>query len=331
MEIGTTLTRYLLEEQRKFPNATGDFTALLADIAIAAKMIARGMSRAGLIDILGAAGGSNIQGEEVQKLDVLANDTMIKAMDHGGHLIGMASEEMDGIFQIPDRFPKGKYAFMFDPLDGSSNIDANVCVGTIFSIFRRKSAGKIAEEKDFLQQGTAQVCAGYMLYGSSTMLVYTTGFGVHGFTLDPGVGEFLLSHENIRTPARGSTYSINEGNSRHWLDWTKRYTDSLKNSADGTEYKARYVGSLVADFHRNLLKGGIFLYPGDKKAPEGKLRLLYEANPLAFLAEQAGGLASTGAKRVMDVQPTELHQRVPLIIGSREDVLEAERFYKEAM
>lgn len=331
MEIGTTLTRYLLEEQRRFPDATGDFTALLADIAIAAKMICRGMSRAGLIDILGATGGSNVQGEEVQKLDVLANDTMIRAMDHGGHLIGMASEEMEDIFQIPDQFPKGKYALMFDPLDGSTNIDVNISVGTIFSIFRRKSMGNVATIDDFLQPGTDQVCAGYILYGSSAMLVYTTGFGVHGFTLDPSVGEFLLSHENIRMPDKGTVYSINEGNSRYWMEGTRDYIDHLKSHPGGTEYKARYVGSMVSDFHRTLLKGGIFLYPADQKAKKGKLRLLYEANPLAFIAEQAGGMASTGDQCVMEIIPTELHQRTALIIGSRENVMEAEGFWKAAM
>lgn len=330
MDIGTTLTRFLLEEQRKFPESTGDFTGLLADIAIAGKMICRGMSKAGLIDILGATGSSNVQGEEVQKLDILANDTMIRALDHTGHLIGMASEEMEDIFQIPDEFPKGKYVLMYDPLDGSSNIDVNISVGTIFSILRRKSTGNRATLEDFLQPGAEQVCAGYVLYGTSTMMVYTTGTGVHGFTLDPGVGEFLLSHENIRIPDRGDLYSINEGNSRYWYKGTADYIDHLKSGANGTPYKGRYIGSLVADFHRNLLKGGIFLYPGDSKSPDGKLRLLYEANPLAFLAEQAGGAASTGEKRILDLVPTKLHQRTPLIVGSKGNVEEAERFWRAA-
>ncbi|MDH4101457.1 MAG: class 1 fructose-bisphosphatase [Nitrospirota bacterium] len=330
MDIGTTLTRFLLEEQRKFPGSTGDFTGLLADIAIAGKMICRGMSKAGLIDILGATGSSNVQGEEVQKLDVVANDTMIRALDHTGHLIGMASEEMEDIFQIPDEFPKGKYVLMYDPLDGSSNIDVNISVGTIFSILRRKSTGNKATLEDFLQPGAEQVCAGYVLYGTSTMMVYTTGTGVHGFTLDPGVGEFLLSHEDIRIPDRGDLYSINEGNARYWHKGTTDYINHLKSGAGGTSFKGRYIGSLVADFHRNLLKGGIFLYPGDTKSPDGKLRLLYEANPLAFLAEQAGGAASTGEKRILDLMPTKLHQRTPLIIGSKDNVAEAERFWAGA-
>jgi len=288
------------------------------------------VNRAGLIDILGATGSKNIQGEEVQQLDEFANSAVIHAMEHGGHLSAMASEEMDTIIRVDAKYPRGHYLLLFDPLDGSSNIDVNISVGTIFSILKcckePKANGCDVEEKDFSQPGTRQVCAGYVIYGSSTMLVYTTGNGVHGFTLDPSVGEFLLSHEDIKMPEKGKIYSINEANSRHWLPGTAEYVGKIKeNGGDAT---ARYVGSLVADFHRNLLKGGIFLYPADKKSAKGKLRLLYEAAPLAFIAEQAGGKASTGARRIMEIEPAQLHQRTSLIIGSKLDVEEAEACWK---
>ena len=325
MNIGMTLTKFLLEEQRRLPGSKGNFTALFSDLVVAAKIISREVNRAGLIDILGAAGSKNVHGEEVQKLDEYANTTIIKTMEHGGHLSGMASEEMDEIIKVDPKYPRGKYLLLFDPLDGSSNIDVNISVGTIFSILRCNPECELTE-KEFLKAGAEQVCAGYILYSSSTMFVYTTGHGVHGFTLDPNVGEFLLSHENIRIPDRGKIYSVNEGNSRHWLPGTSLYIEKLKN--DEKNYTARYVGSLVADFHRNLLKGGVFLYPADKKSVSGKLRLLYEANPLAFIVEQAGGKASTGDKRILDIVPEKLHQRVPLIIGSKSDVEEAESFWK---
>lgn len=325
MAIGTPLTKFLLEEQRRYPESTGNFTSLFSDLVLAAKIISREVNRAGLIDILGSTGGQNIQGEEVQKLDELANEMLIRTMEHGGHLSGMASEEMEEIVKVDGKFPKGSYLLLFDPLDGSSNIDVNISVGTIFSILKCPGADD-ATTKDFLQPGTRQVCAGYILYGSSTMLVYTTGHGVHGFTLDPSVGEFLLSHENIRIPEKGKTYSINEGNSKHWFPATSMFIEKLKTNEKG--YSARYVGSLVADFHRNLLKGGIFLYPADRKSKNGKLRLLYEANPLSFIVEQAGGKSSTGDKRILDIVPEELHQRTPLIIGSKADVEEAESFWK---
>ncbi|MBI5453569.1 MAG: class 1 fructose-bisphosphatase, partial [Deltaproteobacteria bacterium] len=305
--------------------STGNFTSLFSDLVLAAKIISREVNRAGLIDILGSTGAQNVQGEEVQKLDELANEMLIRTMEHGGHLSGMASEEMEEIVKVDGKFPKGSYLLLFDPLDGSSNIDVNISVGTIFSILKCPGADDAATE-DFLQPGTSQVCAGYILYGSSTMLVYTTGHGVHGFTLDPSVGEFLLSHENIRIPEKGKTYSINEGNSRHWFPATSIYIEKLKANEKG--YSARYVGSLVADFHRNLLKGGIFLYPADRKSKNGKLRLLYEANPLSFIVEQAGGKSSTGDKRILEIVPEELHQRTPLIIGSKADVEEAESFWK---
>lgn len=325
MPVGMTLTAFLLEEQRRFPGSTGNFTAMFSDLVVAAKVISCEVNKAGLIGILGAAGSKNVHGEEVQKLDELANSTLIKTMEHGGHLAAMASEEMEDIYKVDGRYPKGNYLLLFDPLDGSSNIDVNISVGTIFSVYRTDSSDVTA--KDFFRPGVEQVAAGYVLYGSSTMLVYTTGHGVHGFTLDPSVGEFLLSHENISIPEKGKIYSINEGNSKYWLSGTSVYIERLKASEKG--YSARYVGSLVADFHRNLLKGGVFLYPADKKSKNGKLRLLYEANPLAFICEQAGGAASNGEKRILEVVPGELHQRIPLIIGSKADVEEALKCWKE--
>ncbi|MBI3598715.1 MAG: class 1 fructose-bisphosphatase, partial [Nitrospirae bacterium] len=304
MELGTGLTQFLIEQQRKYPSATGDFTSLLSEIATAAKVLSREVNKAGLIDILGFHGKLNVHGEAVQKLDQFANDTFIKVLRHTGHLIGIASEEMEEPYQIPDAYPKGKYVFLMDPLDGSSNIDVNISIGSIFAIYRRKSVGAHATTEDFLQKGRDQVCAGYIIYGSSTMMVYTTGFGVHGFTLDPGIGEFLLSHENIRIPSRGSIYSINEGNEFIWGNGVGQYIKQVKKEGK----TARYVGSLVADFHRNLLKGGIFLYPADAKNKNGKLRLLYEASPLAFIVEQAQGKGSDGRQMILDIAPDKLHQ-----------------------
>lgn len=326
MSVGMTLTKFLLDEQRKHPGSTGSFTALFSDLVVAAKIISREVNRAGLIDIIGAAGGKNVHGEEVQKLDEFANSVIIKTMEHGGHLSGMASEEEDSFVKIDGRYPKGGYLLVFDPLDGSSNIDVNVSIGTIFSVLRC-ATGRELTEADFLRPGAEQAASGYILYGSSTMFVYTTGHGVHGFTLDPSVGEFLLSHENIRIPEHGKIYSINEGNTKHWLPGTSRYIERLK--SPDKDFSARYIGSLVSDFHRNLLKGGVFLYPADKKSKNGKLRLLYEANPLAFIVEQAGGAASTGEERILDIVPRELHQRTPLIIGSRKDVDEAVSVWQE--
>ena len=324
-KTGMPLTRFLLEEQRQYPKSTGNFTGLFSDLVVAAKIISRDVNKAGLINILGTTGYENVQGEVVQKLDEHANTAIVRMMEHAGRLAGMASEEVEEMIEIPEKFPRGPYLLLFDPLDGSSNIDVNVCVGTIFSIFKCPSDPKKASEKDFLQPGSAQVCAGYIIYGSSTMLVYTTGHGVHGFTLDPSVGEFLLSHENIKTPESGNIYSINEGNTYNWHGSTAAYVKKVK--ARGM--RGRYIGSLVADFHRNLLKGGVFLYPGDKKNKDGKLRLLYEANPLAFIVEQAGGAASTGTERILDIVPTGLHQRTSLILGSRLDVEEAAGLYNE--
>ncbi len=325
-----TLSRFIMEQERQHPGATGEFSDLLSHITLAGKVIDREVSKAGLVDILGYTGDENVQGEEVKKLDIFAHETLIRMFHHTGLLCGMASEEAADPIEIPSEYPCGKYLLNFDPLDGSSNIDVNVNIGTIFSVHRRVSESGPATPEDFLQRGTEQVCAGYVLYGTSTMLVYTTGIGVHGFTLDPSVGEFLLSHEDIRIPKRGSIYSANEGNYGLWDEGTRAYIDHLK-TIDGTKglpYKSRYIGSLVADFHRTLLYGGVFLYPSDANSPSGKLRLLYEASPLAMVAEAAGGAASTGHKRILDIEPDGLHMRVPLLFGSVEDVAEAESYMK---
>src|SRR4051812_17694127 len=284
-------------------------------------MIAMKVRSAGLADIIGSAESENIQGEVQQKLDVLSNDIIIKALDHGGRLCAMASEEEPDIIQIPDKFKCGKYCLMFDPLDGSSNIDVNVPVGTIFSVVQKITPGKQGELADFLQPGHKQVAAGYVIYGSSTMLVYTTGQGAHGFTLDPTLGEFLLSHPDIRMPATGRYLSVNDSYEQYWTDDVVELMRKYKGLSDGRKpLNGRYVGSLVADFHRNLLGGGIFAYPANTKSPKGKLRLLYEANPLAFIVEQAGGAATDGKQNILDVQPTELHQRTPLYIGSKKEI-----------
>ncbi len=330
-----TIERHILEQQRFFfPEATGELTYLLYDIALAAKIISREVSKAGLVEILGLAGEVNVQGEQVMKLDVFANEAIIRMNDHTGRLCAMASEENPDIIPIPEQFPCGKYVLVFDPLDGSANIDMNVSVGTTFSIHRKVSGGRRGTLEDFLQPGYKQVAAGYVIYGSSTMMVYTSGQGVHGFTLDPSVGEFLLSHPNIQIPSRGKYYSTNEGNYHYWSEGVRRYVDYLKapDRATGRPCSGRYIGTLVADFHRNLLAGGIFMYPADTrdpKKPHGKLRLLYEAAPVAFIVEQAGGRASDGTQDIMLIQPESLHQRVPLFIGSREDVDKAEQFLRE--
>lgn len=320
-----TIERYIIEQERLFPEATGELSGLLYDVGLAAKMIANKVRMAGLADIIGATENENVQGEIQQKLDVIANDIIVKAMDHGGRLCAMASEEEPDIIQIPDNFRCGKYCLLFDPLDGSSNIDVNVPVGTIFSVVRKITRGSRGEMEDMLQPGRRQVAAGYIIYGSSTMMVYTTGQGVHGFTLDPQIGEFLLSHPNIQTPPHGRYLSVNDSYEQYWDDETRALMRRYR-GLDGERepMNVRYVGSLVADFHRNLLGGGLFAYPANTKSPRGKLRLLYEANPLAFLVEQAGGLASDGARRILDIEPTELHQRTPLFMGSRDDVLTAQ-------
>lgn len=328
-----TIQRHIVDEQALHPEATGDFTRLLWDLMIALKMISNKTNKAGLVKILGEAGEENVQGEQVMKLDKYAQDTIFKRMDHGGHLCVMASEEVEDIIPIPEQFPKGKYVLLFDPLDGSSNIDVNGAIGTIFSIYRRVSESGNGTVEDCLQPGSKQVAAGYCLYGPTTNLVYTAGHGAHGFTLDPMCGEFVLTHPNIRIPQKGNIYSINEGNFNKWDEGTKRFISYLKekDKTTGRPYSLRYVGSLVADFHRTLLKGGIFLYPldySDPSKPKGKLRLLYEANPMAFIVEQAGGKATTGWQRILDIKPEKIHQRVPLILGSPEDVSLYEAFVK---
>ncbi|HET6511101.1 MAG TPA: class 1 fructose-bisphosphatase [Candidatus Kapabacteria bacterium] len=317
-------------EQEKQHGGTGDFSALLRDLTLAFKIIYREVSRAGLVDVLGATERENVQGEVVQKLDEFANEVIFRAMDHGGHLCAMASEENDDIIPIPEKYDCGKYVLMFDPLDGSSNIDVNVTIGTIFSILKRITPDDTPGEiDDFLQPGYKQVAAGYAIYGSSTMLVYTAGHGVYGFTYDPGVGEFLLSHDNMQIPEHGKIYSANEGNYHKWSENMRRYIDWAKMDIPEENKKAyslRYIGSMVADVHRTLLYGGVFLYPADVKSHKGKLRLLYEANPMSFVLEQAGGKASTGRERILEIQPESLHQRTPLIVGSPKNVDEVERF-----
>jgi fructose-1,6-bisphosphatase I len=324
-----TIERHIIEAERQFPEATGAFSNIMYDIAFAAKMIAREVRRAGLADVLGYTGEVNVQGEEVKKLDEFAHEVIFKALDHTGHLCGMASEEVEDFIPIPDRFPTGKYCVLFDPLDGSSNIEANVSVGTIFSVHRKISDHPRGCMEDCLQPGYKQVAAGYVVYGSSTMLVYTTGNGVHGFTLEPSIGEFLLSHPNIRIPTPSQRiYSVNEGNYGKWLPEQQRLVDHLNGKDGGGQkpFSARYIGSLVADFHRNLLYGGMFMYPADAKSPRGKLRLLYEAAPLAMIAEQAGGRASDGTRPINQIIPDSLHQRTPLYVGTTEFVQTAEEF-----
>ncbi len=327
-----TIERYIIEQERLYPEATGELSGVLYDLALSAKMIANKVRSAGLADILGATANENVQGEIQQKLDVLANEIIIKAVDHGGRLCAMASEEEPGIIAIPEAFKCGKYCLLFDPLDGSSNIDVNVPVGTIFSVVRKTSSGVRGTMEDMLQPGRDQVAAGYVIYGSSTMLVYTTGQGAHGFTLDPSIGEFLLSHPNIRIPTKGRYLSVNNSYEQNWDENVSALMRRYRGlDGERTAMNVRYVGSLVADFHRNLLGGGLFAYPANTKNPRGKLRLLYEANPLAFIVEQAGGAASNGRQRIMDIEPTELHQRTPLYIGSKTDVETADRMLGGAL
>jgi fructose-1,6-bisphosphatase I len=323
-----TLSRHIVEEERKHPEATGKFSNILYDIALAAKIISREVNKAGLVDILGHTGKTNVHGEAVQKLDIFAHDVIYKAMDHTGNLCCMASEEHRDPLPIPDKFPVGDYVLLFDPLDGSSNIDVNVSVGTIFSIHRKISRGERGSLEDCLQVGSKQLAAGYVVYGSSTMLVYSSGAGVHGFTLDPGIGEFLLSHPQIRVPSPPErSYSINEAYYSRWSDGQRRLIDHMKGADGGAGgFSSRYIGSLVADFHRVLLKGGIFMYPADSRSPAGKLRLLYEVAPLAYIVEQAGGRASDGTRDVLAIEPRALHERTPVYIGSREFVDLAERY-----
>jgi fructose-1,6-bisphosphatase I len=330
-----TVTEYLLLHQKESPLATGRFTRLFNELIFAAKIIYRAVNKAGLVDILGFTGEVNVQGEQVRKLDEYANSVLIYRMERAGVLSCMASEENADLIPMPDKFPKGDYILIVDPLDGSTNIDVNVNVGTIFSIYRREcGADQAVTLSDALQQGAKQVAAGYFLYGTSTMLVFTTGKGVQGFTLDPSIGEFLLSHPDIKIPERGRTYSVNEAYWNYWDKPTQEAVSYFKNPDDqkGKPNSLRYIGSLVADFHRNLLNGGVFLYPADSmdpKKPHGKLRLMCEANPLAFVCQQAGGLASDGQGNILDIEPQELHQRVPLFIGSKFDVEKIVEIYRQ--
>ncbi len=323
-----TIERFILDQQQAHPEATGTLTNILYDMALAAKIITSKTTRAGLAEILGSAGEENIQGEEVQKLDVFAQRTIYRLNDHTGRLAAMASEEEEAIIPIPSRFPVGPYVLVFDPLDGSSNIDMNVSIGTIFGIYRRQTASGPGTLEDVLQPARNLVAAGYILYGASTMMVYSTGNGVHGFTLDPAIGEFLLSHPNIKLPARPKYYSVNQGYQPFWTAGVQAYTEWLqRDTPEKKGLSLRYIGSLVADFHRNLLSGGVFYYPADSKDPKkpgGKLRLVYEAGPLAFLIEQAGGYASDGTQTILDIVPEKLHQRVPMFIGNRILVEQAE-------
>ena len=327
----TTLGQFIIERQADFPYAKGELSRLLRDIGIASKIVNREVNKAGLVDILGEHGTTNIQGEKVKKLDVYANQQFISALGSGGETCAVASEENDELVPITTKVSQNaKYIVCIDPLDGSSNIDVNVSIGTIFSIYRRADFNKPITEADFLQQGATQVAAGYVIYGSSTMLVYSAGRGVNGFTLDPSIGEFCLSHPDMQCPDDGTVYSLNEGNHARFPEGVKRYIKycQVEDSATGRPYSSRYIGSLVADFHRNLLAGGIFIYPSTAKSPQGKLRLLYECNPLAFIIEQAGGKASNGQDRILELVPTSLHQRTPLFIGSSRMVTKAEEYMR---
>ncbi|MFA4869865.1 MAG: class 1 fructose-bisphosphatase [Pedobacter sp.] len=327
-----TLGQFIIEKQADFSYAKGELSRLLRDIGIAAKIVNREVNKAGLVDILGSAGTVNIQGEGQQKLDVFANTQFISALTSGGECCIVATEEEDEFVPIDSPVSKNaKYIVCIDPLDGSSNIDVNVAVGTIFSIFRRKSTEGMATIADVLQKGTEQVAAGYVIYGSSTMIVYTTGKGVNGFTLDPSIGEFCLSHPNMKVPEDGNIYSINEGNYVHFPEGVKKYIKyaQVEDEATNRPYTSRYIGSMVGDIHRNLIKGGIYIYPTTSSSPNGKLRLLYECNPMAFIIEQAGGVASDGFNRIMDIEPTELHQRTSIFIGSPKMVKVAEELMAE--
>ncbi len=328
-----TIERHILSEQQSHPEATGVLTSILYDLALVGKVIASQTTRGGLAEILGRTGNTNVQGEQVMKLDVLADRMVYRLNDHTGRLAVMASEEQEGIMNIPEEYSPGKYVLVYDPLDGSSNIDYNVSIGTIFAVYRRKSMSGPGTLDDCLQKARDLVVAGYLIYGASTMLVYTSGMGVHGFTLDPSVGEFLLTHSNIHTPQQAKYYSVNQGYEYYWSEGVRRFTHFLQGRDSLTKgLPLRYIGSMVADFHRNLLAGGIFYYPADTKDPrytQGKMRLLYEAGPLAFIAEQAGGYGSNGMQSILEIQPTSLHQRTPLFIGNRPLVEKAEEFIRQ--
>ncbi len=334
MPTGDTIMQFITEEQRR-AKGTGDFSAILNDTLTACKAISNAVNKGELIGVLGSAGQDNVQGETQKKLDVISNDLMIKANEWGGHLAAMASEEMEDIYRIPEGYPRGRYLLVFDPLDGSSNIDVNISVGTIFSILRCPDGVKEPTAKDFLQPGTRQICAGYALYGPSTMLVMTTGQGVNGFTLDRNIGEFVLTHPAMRIPGDTKEFAINASNARYWQPPVTRYVNEClagTTGPRGKDFNMRWVASMVAEVHRILTRGGIFLYPKDTKDPkkEGRLRLMYEANPMAFIVEQAGGLATTGRGRILEIAPKDLHQRVPVILGSKNEVERVVAYHREA-
>ena len=325
-----TLDEFTIQQLREFPQATGELSSLLRDMGLAAKRVNVEVNKAGLVDILGDAGTVNVQGEEVKKLDVFANNQFMGVLQHGISCAGIASEELDDFVAFDDVVSnKSKYVCLFDPLDGSANIDVNVSIGTIFSVYRRVSTlGEKATLEDFLQKGSEQVAAGYIVYGSSTMMVYATRRGVNGFTLDPSIGEFTLSHPDIKCPDRGKIYSVNHGNFFQYDEGVRKYINICQNKTktDGGPYTQRYIGSMVSDVHRNLIKGGIFMYPGTTDKPKGKLRLLYECNPFAFIVEAAGGKATNGRERILDLQPTELHQHTPFFVGSKSMMEELETY-----
>ncbi len=328
-----TLGEFIIENQSEFQYSSGELSRLINSIRLAAKVVNHEVNKAGLVDILGAAGETNVQGEDQQKLDVYANEVFIKTLTNREIVCGIASEEEDDFITITGRNKKNdnKYVVLMDPLDGSSNIDVNVSVGTIFSIYRRVTpSGTPVTIEDFLQPGNKQVAAGYIVYGTSTMIVYSTGHGVNGFTLNPAIGTYYLSHPNMKYPLDGDIYSVNEGNYIHFPQGVKNYIKYCQKEEENRPYKARYIGSLVSDFHRNMIKGGIYIYPNTSKDPDGKLRLLYECNPMAYLAEQAGGKASDGFNPILDIQPTKLHQRVPFFCGSKKMVEKAEEFMQNA-
>jgi fructose-1,6-bisphosphatase I len=329
--MSKSLVQFIIEEQRAIPGVSGDFTGLISDIIMACKQIAHDVNKGALIGVLGSAGSENVQGETQKKLDIITNEVFIKSTEWGGHLAAMASEEKDDVYHIPAKYPKGKYLLVFDPLDGSSNIDVNISVGTIFSILRAPKDVANPTAADFLQPGTTQVCAGYALYGPATMLVITTGHGVNGFTLDNDIGEFMLSHPNMAIPADTLEFAINASNERHWEKPVQRYVEECiagKTGPRGINFNMRWVASMVAEVHRILIRGGVFMYPKDTKDPSkaGKLRLLYEANPFAFIVEVAGGNATNGKQRILDIQPTALHQRTALFIGSKKMMEEFESY-----
>ena len=333
--MSKSLIQFIIEEQRHIPNASGEFTGLLSDIVSACKQIAHDVNKGALIGVLGSAGSENVQGETQKKLDIITNEVFIKANEWGGHLAAMASEEMDDIYPIPAQYPKGKYLITFDPLDGSSNIDVNISVGTIFSILRCPEGVINPTAADFMQPGTKQVCAGYALYGPNTMMVITTGNGVNGFTLDRDVGDFFLTHPDMQIPVDTQEFAINMSNRRYWEEPVQRYIEEcIKGKEGGREknFNMRWVASMVAEVHRILTRGGIFMYPFDNKEPgkAGKLRLMYEANPMSFIVEQAGGVSSTGRERIMELTPTGLHQRVPVILGSKNEVDRLVGYHKGA-